>query len=116
MARASTLQIIISIHALVSKLQLLKKIFLFFDHDTLAISDSNIRLAYFCNFVIFAKLSLNSPELQFSIEAEIALYPVSDKPPGNPPTLRRTGRPKKRGISECYIVCYTAHLILSLEY
>ena len=25
------------------------------------------------------------------------------------------GVPKKRGISECYSVCFTAHLILSLE-
>ena len=30
--------------------------------------------------------------------------------------LTHTGCPKKRGISECCSVCFTAHLILSLEY
>ena len=45
-------------------------------------------------FILFAKLSLNSTQLNStqlnststSNEAEIALFPVSDKPPTRPPT------------------------------
>ena len=46
--------------------------------------------------VTIAKLSLNSTQLNstsISIEAEIALFPVSDKPPTNPPTNSPTRPP-----------------------